>query len=326
MKRENKLLDILKYAAALLVLASHCLPIVQNESINFFYGQWFFRFCVPFFIISSGYFFASFQEKGRITYIKRIAVLYLVSSLLYLPAYIKAGAGVFLKNLIFGGYHLWYLSALVIALSIWFILEKCPFVNNIFKKAYPIICVILLCIGVYYDEYQHVFEIPLLERAGTYIGYIGGSRHALFFVLPMLLIGRFLFEHKRVMKLSKATCIMMTIACFAVSFAECVGLRYYVGEYITCDVTFFNFLPAIFLFILTFVWQPKLLDNISTKSLRKNADVIYIIHILVLFVVDLIFDVTYMYRLLLVLIVSIIVSQVYLKLSDIIKSKIKSKH
>ena len=75
-KKENKLLDILKYVCAVLVLASHCLPLAANDEINFFYGQWFFRFCVPFFLISSGYFFASFDGKGKWAYIRRIALLY----------------------------------------------------------------------------------------------------------------------------------------------------------------------------------------------------------------------------------------------------------
>ncbi len=57
MTKENKLLDLFKYAAAIFVVASHCLPLVDNIHFNFFYGQWFFRFCVPFFVISSGSFF-----------------------------------------------------------------------------------------------------------------------------------------------------------------------------------------------------------------------------------------------------------------------------
>ena len=87
-KKENKLLDVIKYFSAILILASHCLPLIPNDSFNFFFGQWFFRFCVPLFIISSGYFFTSFDRGGKVKYLKRIAVLYIIASLLYLPTYI----------------------------------------------------------------------------------------------------------------------------------------------------------------------------------------------------------------------------------------------
>lgn len=319
-KNENKLLDVFKYFSALFILASHCLPLVPNHYINFFYGQWFFRFCVPFFIISSGYFFASFNMKGKLKYLQRIAFIYILSSLLYLPSYMNGYIKTVIHQLVFGYIHLWYLSALTISLCIYYLFDCLPLIRRIFNKLYPYIAVILLVIGAYFDEYKCVFadfaNIPAINRIGDFIQLIGGPRHALFFVFPMLLIGKFIFDYKDKLKLKKRTYIILTLVSFGVSFAECVMLRHYGGTGITCDVTLFNYFPAVFLFLLTFTYQPKLLKNIQTRALRKYADIIYLFHMQLVFIVDALFDVTYVSRFLFVLLFSIIVSWLYLKVTD----------
>lgn len=326
-KKENKLLDIIKYISAILILASHCLPLIPNDSFNFFYGQWFFRFCVPLFIISSGYFFASFDRNGKVKYLKRIAILYALSSLLYFPIYIGADIKTIIYTLIFGYHHLWYLSALTITLCILCVLEYIPTAKKIFEKIYPYIAVILIFIGSYYDEYKSVFanlyNIPIIQSFGNTIGYIGGSRHALFFVLPMVLIGKFIFEQKDKIKLQKTGCILLTVVSFGISLAECLILRHFGGNYITCDVTLANFLPAVFLFVLTLKWSPQALQKTQTKALRKYADTIYIIHILVILVIDRLISVTYMYRFLLILIMSVVLSWLYSKAMNLIKITLK---
>lgn len=328
-EKENKLLDLLKYLAALFVLISHCFPITQNVHIDFFYRQWFFRFCVPFYMISSGYFFASFQKQGKIKYIKRIAILYSVSSLLYLPLYIKESPITVIKTMIFGYYHLWYLSALLISLAVLYLIEKCTFLHKIFQAVYPFAAIACILVGAFYDEYKNIFtgvlNLPLLKKLYICIQLTGGTRHAMFFAFPMILIGKFIYEHKQILRLPKTACIVLTIASAALSLAECIMLRHFIGNSISCDMTLFNFLPAIFLFILTFVWQPKILKNISTRGLRKNADMIYISHKWVLTVVDKLFHVAYLFRISLTLLITVFVSWLYLKISDLIKHNKKQK-
>lgn len=326
-KKENKLLDVIKYICAMLIVASHCLPVVPNDSFNFFYGQWFFRFCVPFFIISSGYFFASFERNGKVKYLKRIAVLYVVASLLYLPTYIGADKKTIINTLFLGYYHLWYLSALTIALCVLCVLEYIPSVKKIFNKIYPYIAIILIFVGAYYDEYKNIFvtlyNTPIVKSFGESIQYIGGSRHALFFVLPMVLIGRFIFEQKDKIKVKKTVCILLTVVSFGVSLAECIMLRRFGGNYITCDITLTNFLPAVFLFVLTLNWKPQVFNKIQTKALRKHADVLYVLHMLVLLVIDRLFNVMYIYRFLLTLILSMVLSWLYLRTKSLIKIMLK---
>lgn len=133
-RKENSLLDILKFIAAVMITASHCLPLVPNDSFIFYYGQWFFRFCIPLYFISSGFFFSSFQEEMRSTYIKRISAIYLLSTLLYIPVFKTEGLTSIIRTSILGYHHLWYLSALLIALMICHIRTKIPFIDKIYNR------------------------------------------------------------------------------------------------------------------------------------------------------------------------------------------------
>lgn len=322
--KENKLLDIFKFFAALLIVASHCLPFVPNNYINFLYGQWFFRFCVPLFLISSGYFFSTFKKKQKIKYIKRIAVIYCFSALLYVPFYANKGITTFVRCAILGYHHLWYLSALVLSLLLYFVLEETP-LNKIFNKLYPFVALLLIIIGAFYDEYQYVFnkvnDFPLVVFINKAILNIGGPRHALFFAFPMILIGKFLHKHQSEIKIQKATCIVLIVVSLFVSLAECLMLRHFGGESITCDITLFNYLPAAFLLILTFSYCPKVLESLDTKAIRKTADIVYISHVLIIGLVDKFLGIKYLPRLVLVLIVSVVVSCLYIKIKKNIHKK-----
>ena len=116
--------DIIKLLCCVLIVGSHCLPIFQNDTLNYYYGQWFFRFCVPFFFIASGYFFSKMKESAQKSYIKRIILIYAISTAIYAPLFIKSSMLSICRTVIFGYHHLWYLSALAIGLIIVFVAEK----------------------------------------------------------------------------------------------------------------------------------------------------------------------------------------------------------
>lgn len=303
-RRENQLLDIFKYACAVLIMASHCLPLLPNEPFNFLFGQWFFRFCVPLFLISSGYYFASFDLKRKGRYIKRIAVLYVVSTLIYLPRFAREGRGELVRNLFLGYHHLWYLSALLIALCVYLALEYCPGIQKGFGKACPYLAALLIVVGAFYDEYQYALpglgQLPLFTGVGEGIWRIGTSRHALFFALPMLLIGKFIFDHQKGIRGHWVKWLMLAAASLGAALAECLLLRRLAGDGITCDITLLNYFPAVFLFVLTLACQPKGLEKARTKGLRKCADILYIDHVWVIVLVDSVFPLYYLPRFLLV--------------------------
>ena len=110
------LIDIIKLSACVLIVGSHCTPLFENDSFNFYYNQWFFRFCVPFFFIAAGYFFNTMSKSKKLSYIRRVGVLYIGSTVLYLPIIVRSTGQ--MRSLIFGYHHLWYLCALTLALLI----------------------------------------------------------------------------------------------------------------------------------------------------------------------------------------------------------------
>ena len=59
--------DVAKMVCCILIIGSHCLPLFENENLNYYYGQWLMRFCVPFFFLSTGFFFKRMDEKKRVT-------------------------------------------------------------------------------------------------------------------------------------------------------------------------------------------------------------------------------------------------------------------
>ncbi len=102
--------DIIKLFCCILIIASHVGNIFANTTANYFYGQRFFRFCVPFFFMSSGYFFSGMDSGKKRSYIIRILAIYIISSVLY-SVYIAENSPLW-PQLVFGFNHLWYLIAL----------------------------------------------------------------------------------------------------------------------------------------------------------------------------------------------------------------------
>ena len=71
----NALIDIFRFVASILIIGSHSLPIFYNDTLNYYYGQWFFRFCVPFFMIVSGYYFSKSGYQKKVKQVKRIFLM-----------------------------------------------------------------------------------------------------------------------------------------------------------------------------------------------------------------------------------------------------------
>ena len=84
------LLSLFQYIASILVILVHCQRIFEHEDLHFIQKSMFGRMAVPFFLISSAYFFRVRwkREHGstKLTlYIKGILKVYCFWSLVYLP-------------------------------------------------------------------------------------------------------------------------------------------------------------------------------------------------------------------------------------------------
>lgn len=137
-------LDRYRLLAAFLVIAIHTSPLRSlNENADFFLTRIFARMAVPLFLMITGYYVAAkfWEEEGEpseslrilLNFLKKIALLYGISIVLYLSVGLYAGrykditvAGIF-RMLIFDGtfYHLWYFPACMLGMVILWICSRC---------------------------------------------------------------------------------------------------------------------------------------------------------------------------------------------------------
>ncbi|SPT53380.1 Uncharacterized protein conserved in bacteria [Actinomyces bovis] len=287
--QKNPALDLAKYAAAIIIVSFHALPLFGVEALDVFYGQWFARACVPLFLISSGYFFAQMDQAQRLSYLRRVTAIYAASTLLYLPMMLielrnaSGGTTWLLRNLILGYYHLWYLSALTVGLAVWLLCAAMPTLRQHLRRRYPVYAILLLLSGALLDEYYKLVDVAALNQISQLVGFLGGSRHALLFGIPLLLVGRFIGEHQEaLLRLPLSTHLLLGALTAVLGLAECTFLYWALGAGITNDVTLLNYAPAVFVFIASFYLRAGKVERFS-RRLRKNADLIYIIHPWVIF-------------------------------------------
>ena len=126
--REKRLesIDRFRVFAAALVVAIHTSPLTSYSlEADFFLTRVFARIAVPFFFMVTGQFVVSALPKQgavrAVRYVKKIALLYGISILCYVPIglyagqYEKLGIADVLRMVVFDGtfYHLWYFPACI---------------------------------------------------------------------------------------------------------------------------------------------------------------------------------------------------------------------
>lgn len=130
MKR-NLALDLLKVLLAAFVVGIHSYFLkgpgswIGDISVN---GL--FRIAVPVFFAINGYYFSRILENEQLVpWLKKVVVLYVVWMLVFLPFYFPdslkpVSAILFLKTLVLGYHHIWYLSAFIFSGLLIYLLRK----------------------------------------------------------------------------------------------------------------------------------------------------------------------------------------------------------
>lgn len=180
-------IDIVKFVMALLVIGIHTEPFGFNVWLDRGFGM-VTRLCVPFFFVTSAYFVWS-NNKNIWHFIKRILILYIVWSLLYLPFDIKElstmSIGLLLNRYLWSGneHALWYLCSSIIGSIITYSLLK------IFKpKTVLIISLLFLLLGCLKSTYSPLLEELFNFRVTDYLG----SRNGLFYGFPYISLGMYI--------------------------------------------------------------------------------------------------------------------------------------
>ena len=212
--------DSFRMIAAFLALAAHTYPLSSiSADLNYVLIHVFARIVVPFFMMTTGYFllpkyFEQDKQDEQVEqlkqsreplyrFIKKIGVLYIGATLLYLPASIYAGfysggnaLQAFIRNFLIDGtfYHLWYLPAKIVGVFLVYALSlKCS-LRTTFS-----VSVVLYIFGMLGDNYYHLianvqFLQSTYESAFQIFSY---TRNGLFYAPVFLTMGAMIAKQEK---------------------------------------------------------------------------------------------------------------------------------
>lgn len=203
----TKGIDIVKYAAAILVICFHCERVFQDPAINYLFKNVLCRFAVPFFLISTSYFVRRGQNQSANyikQYLKSLAKSYLFWSLIYLPVGFmwiqenySLSPGLYpvalVAGLLYTGtyYHLWYIPAAMFGIvCVQWLLKKTGYLV-LFSVA-----TLMYAFGSLETYYAYIGNGQLKAFFDQYMSMFITTRNGLFFALIFVALGFFLWDHR----------------------------------------------------------------------------------------------------------------------------------
>ena len=282
MTREDYMMvDRFRPLAALMVIAIHISPLAWlSSAADFWLCRVFCRVAVPFFLMATGFFLfrreVSLRRVQRFT--ARIAAIYGVSVLLYLPVLIWQGyfgqEHLFLHILrdIFAEgfmYHLWYFPALI--LGIWVVYG----LRRILPRGGVVaVCAALYVLGLLGDSYYGL--AVLLPGAEAFYRVVfavfGYSRNGLFMMPLFLCLGGLLTKKLPGRGIS---CVAAGASLLFMS-GEAFLLRYL--DWQRHDSMYLFLVPCVF-FLMSFLLSFR---GYRQRDLGRVALVVYVLHPMVI--------------------------------------------
>lgn len=290
--------DYFRIIAAVLVIMIHTRPLATyTEYGDFLLTGIIARLAVPFFFMAAGFFlFCKSDEAGRLSwsvvnrYVSRIAFLYLLSVIVYIPINVYAGnfkeLGLLglLQDIVFDGtlYHLWYFPALIMGIYITVFLYR--------KLSFSLLLMIssfLYMIGLLGDSYFGLAQMsaPLHALYEQMFSLFDYTRNGLFFAPIFLALGASLALRSKALEAKKVNLSQQSQS--AIGFAVCLGLMLTEGMLLEHlgwprhDSMYIFLVPAVY---CLFQWLLALQGK-SNRHLRQISTWLYIIHPLMIVLV-----------------------------------------
>lgn len=280
-RRNYAAIDNFRLAAALLIVAIHTSPLKSfHETADFLATYCFGRIAVPFFLMVTGYFVLAPYQRGSTglggvgKFLRKTAVLYGISTLLYIPLKIYSGnfsvhVGDWLKEIFFDGtfYHLWYLPAVIMGCILLLALLRCCSPLTISAVVFA-----LYVVGVLGDSYYNLIaEVPVLKTVYEGMFQISSyTRNGIFFAPAFLWMGVVLANGK--VRLSRNHAAAGFLISMAGMLAE--GFASFYFEWQKHNSMYFMLLLVMFfLFELLLSTQ-----GTQVKMARDLSMYIYILH------------------------------------------------
>lgn len=291
-KKKYGAIDIAKYVSALLVVCIHTFPFYEvSVELNTYWIQTVCRLAVPFFFVSSAFFFFrkwdrqddQANHEALAHYEKRLLKIYGIWTLIYLPYtiwdYAHANFHIYhivsyIRDVLLNGsyYHLWFLPALM--LSTWIVARL---YQKKGMKRVLIVSALLYGVGYLINVYQPVWEaIPYVSFLFSFFTKIlVTARNGIFFGPMFVAMGLLLAKTKR-MKHS------MAMLGWLVSFvALALEVTIYLRLGILRDLTsmYLMLVPAAF-FMVNALLSSEMEYKERYMTLRHESLLIYTSHIL----------------------------------------------
>lgn len=280
-----KMLDTMKYVAAILVICTHCQPIFSNRPADYFLQSIICRIAVPFFFVSSAYFVRRGIENRPNylkNYLRALGRSYLLWSIVFIPiGWAWTQQNLQLANnllplaLIMGivhvgiYYHLWYIPALILSLFA---------VNLLLKKfSYKLVFLISCCLYLFGSLETYYGLLPagfFKEFFDLFIQVLFTTRSGLFYGMIFTAIGFLIYDFQSKLQ----NYLKYLPALTAVSAGLLIAEGIFLYDFQRLDM---NFLLALvpfsfcfFLWILSFSIVPQF----DTKKLRDLSKYYYFLH------------------------------------------------
>lgn len=284
-------IDVCRFIATLMVVAIHIYPLSSfSENVDYMFTRVLFRIAVPLFLMITGYYILpkSLDEKNIIkNYTLKIAKLYLISMVIFLPINIYNGYFkqfdiiLIIKDIFLNGtfYHLWYFPSLLLGLWIVYLLLK-----KLNIKVTGLIVIILYFIGMLGDNYFGIIkDIDVFYGLYSFIFNIFDyTRNGLFYTPIFVYIG-YVISIKSI-DINNNKNIILIILSLTLLMVE-GALLYFNG--IPRHSSMYIFLIPLSFLIFNLIVNSS---NSSNKNLRNISSWIYILHPLFIAVLHFISD------------------------------------
>ncbi len=261
-------IDYFRLIASVFVIAIHTGPLSSYWNAgNFWITRVLGRLAVPFFFMTTGYFLAQKQWRNGKSLWKKFLILYVISSLIYLPCNLYLGnfhSASTLQAIFFDGtfYHLWYFPAVLLGIPLSIQLSKLGL-----RAALPIAAVLYL-IGLGGDSYwggtSQTSSLTCFYH--VLFNFFTYTRNGLFFAPLFLLLGA--WGWSRSVRWSSAGFLvcLLGMTCEA-SFLHTLGYPRHDSMYL--------FLPLCMLCLFSLLLRANSGEQVR---IRKATVWIYILH------------------------------------------------
>lgn len=263
-------IDIVKLIMAFLVVAIHTEPFSGNFWLDKGFGI-VTRLCVPFFFVASSYFFFQ-KEKAPLKYIKRLTMMYLIWSLIYLPFDWTELTNMTLPKIlerflwIGNGHALWYLLGSIIGFVIAYLLSR-----KLSPRTVLIIGAVVLVIGCLKSTY-----VPMLNRLLPIELSAFYGRNGLFYGFPYYALGLYIAKTKDQKRGSIAGNTVGFIVCFLLLCAESAVMVLFFK--VSATILWLSVMPLVYFFFMTVKGINIPISSGAARYCRKLSTIIYLTH------------------------------------------------